>query len=216
MDLEHGFCYIYRSSLKISFTYKKWHVSNHKMSLNVGLSFAMAKDEHINAVFPRTWRPPLFVCVSPVFRNIYFVELLGVVKSLVNLQDHFITRVILAFIGKKHFTFLEVKWTGFRVHDFSVVWGSIFSGGTRRGEGMIQVLVFIMGILESCYIWNCVDFNCTGDGQDGKWRTPMFFHMIRECKVLYLFICTETFLYDTQCYMGFYSHHILFLYVPLD
>lgn len=33
---------------------------------------------------------------------------------------------------------------------------------------MIQVLVFTMGIMELCYIWNCVDFDYTGDGQNGK------------------------------------------------
>lgn len=75
--------------------------------------------------------------VSPVFGNIYFVKLLGVVKELGKSIRPFHNQSILVFSGKKHFTFLEVKWIGFRVHDFCVVWGSIFCGGTRRGEEMI-------------------------------------------------------------------------------
>lgn len=107
------------------------------------------------------------MCVSSVFGNIYFVKLLGVVKEYGKSIRPFHNQIILVFSGKKHFTFLEVKWTGFSVHNFCVVWGSIFCGGMRRGEEMIQViflLVFIMGIMEYCYIWNCVDFDYNRGG----------------------------------------------------
>lgn len=166
------------------------------------------KDEHVNAVFPGTWRPPLFVCLCmPVSRNICSVKLLAVVRSLVNLYDHLINRVYF-FYGKKHFTFLEGKWMGFRAPDFCVIWGSMCSGGTRKGEEMIQPVLLLVFIIVLT-LQQAMDRRITSE-------VPfIFFHKIRKSKVSYFFICPETFLYNMQRYVGFYSHHLLFPYVPL-
>lgn len=97
---------------------------------------------------------------------------------------------------------------GFRVPDFCVVWGSICSRGTRKGEEIIQPVLLLVFIIVLT-LQQAMDRRITSE-------VPfMFFHKIRKSKVSYFFICPETFLYNMQRYVGFYSHHLLFPYVPL-
>ena len=97
-------------------------------------------------------------------RNVCSVKLSGVIKNLVNLYDHLINRVYF-FYSKKHFTFLEGKWRGFKVNDFCIGWGSIRSGRNRKGEEKIQPTLLLASVMGGRIV---LTLTTAGDGQEHK------------------------------------------------